>query len=60
MSDAAEKILQAMKQANKALRPGEIAELTKLEKAEVSKMIQKLKNEGKVISPKACFWAPAE
>ncbi len=57
MSDD-ETILQAMKEAGKPLRPGEIAELTGLDKDVVSKAIKSLKKEGKVDSPKRCFYAP--
>ena len=60
MSDDAKKVLDTMKMAAKPLRPGEIAELSNLDKALVSKLIQTLKKEGKVMSPKRCFWAPAE
>ena len=41
------------------LRPGEIAEKAAMDKAEVTKIIDKLKKEGKVSSPKRCFYAPA-
>ncbi|MFX1566420.1 MAG: MarR family transcriptional regulator [Promethearchaeota archaeon] len=47
-----------MKEAGKPLRPGEIAELTGLDKDVVSKAIKSLKKEGKVDSPKRCFYAP--
>ena len=52
-------VLAAMEKAGKPLRPGEIAELTGLDKNEISKLIKSLKNDGKVMSPKRCFWAPA-
>jgi len=53
-------VLNSMKEAGKPVRPGEVAELTGLPKDEVSKIIQTLKKDGKVMSPKRCFWAPAE
>ncbi len=53
-------VLNSMKEAGKPVRPGEVADVTGLPKDEVSKIIQALKKEGKVISPKRCFWAPAE
>ncbi len=58
MADVKAKILQVMKEAGKPLRPGEIAELAGLDKDEVSKAIKALKEEGKVHSPKRCFYAP--
>jgi len=59
MAEKEDKVLAVMQQAGKAMRPGDIAELTGIDKKEVSKIIQILKKEGKVISPKRCFWAPA-
>ncbi|GAB4184424.1 MAG: transcriptional regulator [Calditrichia bacterium] len=60
MDEKAAKVLKAMEEAGKPLRPGDIAEITGIEKNEVSKIIQALKKEGKVMSPKRCFWAPSE
>ncbi len=57
--DAKEKaVLDAMKKERKPMRPGDIAKKAKLEKDAVSKIIDKLKKEGKVSSPKRCFYAP--
>jgi DNA-binding Lrp family transcriptional regulator len=57
--DAKEKaVLDAMKKEGKPMRPGDIAKKAKLEKDAVSKIIDKLKKEGKVSSPKRCFYAP--
>jgi len=53
-------VLNKMKEAGKPVRPGEVAELTGIPKDEVSKIIQTLKKNGKVISPKRCFWALSE
>lgn len=53
---SAEKIIQTMKSAGKPLRPGEIAELSGIEKVEVEKIIKKLKTDGTIISPKKCFY----
>jgi predicted transcriptional regulator len=60
MGEKEDKVLEAMKKAGKPVRPGEVAEMTGLDKKEVSKIISSLKKEGKVISPKRCFYAPAE
>lgn len=54
-----EKILEAIRQAGKPVRPGDIAEVVGMESGEVSKAIAKLKKQGKVISPKRCYYAPA-
>ncbi len=53
-------ILQAMKKAGKPVRPGELAKAVGMESKQVSKIIASLKKEGKVISPKRCYYAPAE
>ena len=54
-----EKILAAMKEAAKPVRPGDIAKALDLDGKEVSKAIQSLKQQGKVTSPKRCYWEPA-
>lgn len=54
-----EKVLSAMKDAGKALKAGEIAELSGLDKKDVDKAMKVLKAEAKIISPKNCFWQPA-
>lgn len=51
-------ILRAMNNAGKPLRPGEIADLTGLSKETVSKVMKTLKKDGKVDSPKRCYYAP--
>lgn len=56
MSDEKQAVLEAMKKAGKPLRPGEIADLAGVDKAKVSKIITQLKKEGKVISPKNCYY----
>ncbi len=51
-----ERVLEAMKKADKPLRAGEIAELSGLDKKEVDKAMKALKESEKIISPKRCFW----
>ena len=53
------RVLEAMKAAGKPVRPGDLAKSLGMDGKEVSKLIQELKNEGAVTSPKRCFWAPA-
>ncbi len=53
------KVLDAMKKAGKPVRPGDVAKTTGVESKEVSKIINKLKKDGKVISPKRCYYEPA-
>lgn len=60
MSDAKELVLDAMKKAGKPVRPGDIAKMTGMDSKEVSKIIKELRKEGKVHSPKRCYYAPKE
>ena len=60
MEDKRKQIIDAMNEAGKPMRPGDVAKATGLAKEEVSKLMKKLKGEGKVYSPKRCFWAPSE
>ena len=53
---AEDKILKAMQKEAKPLKSGEIAELTGIDKSEVGKAIKKLSGDGKVVSPKRCFY----
>jgi Mn-dependent DtxR family transcriptional regulator len=53
------KVLDAMKKAAKPVRPGDVAKTTGVDSKEVSKIISKLKKDGKVISPKRCYYEPA-
>lgn len=59
MPENKEIIFKAFKKASKPLKAGEVAEITGIEKAEVSKIIKSLQKEGKLVSPKNCYYAPA-
>jgi DNA-binding MarR family transcriptional regulator len=54
-----EKVLTAMKKVGKPVRPGDIAKDLGVESKDVSNAIKALKAQGKVISPKRCFYEPA-
>ena len=56
MSDK-EKVLNALKSADKPLRPGDVAKTTGIDSKEVSKIIKALTKDGKVSSPKRCYYA---
>ncbi len=58
--DKKELVLKAMRDAGKPVRPGDIAKATGLDSKEVSKLIKELRAEGKVISPKRCYYAPSQ
>jgi DNA-binding IclR family transcriptional regulator len=57
---SAEKVMEALKAAGKALKAGEIAEAAGLDKKEVDKAMKTLKAEGKITSPRMCFWEPSK
>ena len=50
------KIVKALQENDKPLKPGEIAELAGVERTEADKIIKKLKAEGKIESPKKCYY----
>ena len=53
-----DQVLNAMKKAGKALKAGEISEISGLDKKEVDLAMKELKTEGLIVSPKRCFWEP--
>ncbi len=55
-----DKVLDAMKKAGKPVRPGDIAKILGVDSKEVSKAIKVLREEGKVISPKRCYYSVTE
>jgi Mn-dependent DtxR family transcriptional regulator len=60
MSENVDKVLQAMKEAGKPMRPGQVAKILGIESKEVSKAIKILRKEGRVYIPKRCYYAPSE
>ncbi len=57
--EATEQVLEVMKKAGQPLNAGKIAELSGLDRKEVDKAMKKLNVEGKIVSPKRCYWQPA-
>jgi len=55
--DTKELVFQTLKESKTALRPGDIAEKSGADKKDVDKAIKNLVAEGKIISPKRCFYA---
>lgn len=56
--DAEAKVLEVMKKAAAPVNAGKVAELSGLDRKDVDKAMKKLKDEGKIVSPKRCFWIP--
>ncbi len=55
---SSEKVLEVLKAAGKPLKAGEIAEAAGLDKKEIDKAMKELKTQGKIVSPKMCYWEP--
>lgn len=55
-----DKVLATMKAAGEPLNAGKIAELSGLDRKDVDKAMKLLKEEGAIVSPVRCKWAPAE
>lgn len=57
--DAEEKkVLDTLKTEGAPMKSGDIAKKAAMDKDEVAKIIDRLKKEGKIASPKRCFYAP--
>lgn len=54
--DVNEQVFAVFAEATKPLKAGEVAEITGIDKAEVSKAIKELKKADRLESPKACFY----
>lgn len=51
-----EQIVDTLKQSEKPMSAGQIAEKTGLDRKLVDKAMSKLKAEEKIVSPQRCFW----
>ncbi|HNY01740.1 MAG TPA: HTH domain-containing protein [Bacteroidales bacterium] len=58
--ETTDKVLETMRKAGKAVSAGQIAELAGIDRKEVDKAMKKLKTDGKITSPKNCYWEPAK
>lgn len=50
------RVLDYFEKSGEVLRPGEVGEALGLEKKDLDKAIKSLKEEGKIFSPKRCFY----
>jgi len=57
MEDKSSKVYKTVKDAGKPMKAGEIAAATGLTDAEVTKIVSVLMKEGKLKSPKRCFYS---
>ncbi|MGM0597823.1 MAG: winged helix-turn-helix transcriptional regulator [Myxococcota bacterium] len=56
MDNNKDKILEILKESEKPLKKSEIAEMSNLDKKEVNKLMNQLKKEETIVSPKRCYW----
>jgi DNA-binding transcriptional regulator GbsR (MarR family) len=56
MMEAKELVLKTLAGSPEPMKAGEIAEATNLDKNEVDKAMKALKGEGRIVSPKKCYW----
>ena len=54
------KVLAVITEAGEPLNAGKIAELSGIDRKEVDKAMKALKEEGAIVSPVRCKWAPAK
>jgi len=55
-----EAVLKVLKTSGEPMKAGDIAEVAGVDKKEIDKAIKALKEEGKITSPKRCFYTAAE
>jgi hypothetical protein len=58
MSDV-EKVLEVMAEAGEPLKAGAVAERSGLDRKAVDKAMAELKKDGRIESPKRCYWTPS-
>lgn len=58
--DDKEKVLDAMAKSGEPMNAGAVAEASGLDRKVVDKAMADLKKEGKIVSPKRCYWEPAK
>jgi transcription initiation factor TFIIIB Brf1 subunit/transcription initiation factor TFIIB len=58
--ESTEKVFATIRKAGVPVSAGQIVEMSGLDRKEVDKAMKKLKTEGKISSPKNCYWEPAK
>jgi predicted transcriptional regulator len=51
-----ELVFQTLQTSGEPMRAGDIANAANLDRKEVDKAMKALKAEGRIVSPKKCFW----
>ena len=58
--DAVELVYKTLQISEEPLNAGKIVEATSLDRKDVDKAMKTLKEDGRIISPKRCFWTAAK
>ncbi|MCG8345962.1 MAG: MarR family transcriptional regulator [Chlorobiales bacterium] len=53
-------VLEVMKKEGKPLSAGQVSEISGLNRKKVDKAMKALKEEGRIVSPKRCYWEPKQ
>jgi len=54
--EAKDLIFKTLSDSQEPMKAGEIADATRLDKSAVDKAMKLLKEEGRIVSPKRCYW----
>lgn len=57
--EAIDLVLKTLEESAEAMKAGEIAEAAQLDKKVVEKAMKVLKADGRIVSPKYCYWTRA-
>jgi DNA-binding MarR family transcriptional regulator len=60
MEEKEKAVLDAMRNAGKPVRPGDVSKSLSMDSKDVSKIIESLKKKGLVMSPRRCYYAPSQ
>jgi biotin operon repressor len=58
--ETSEQVLKVMQKAKTPMSAGQIADSSGIDRKDVDKAMKKLQTDGKIVSPKRCYWEPAK
>jgi hypothetical protein len=59
MMKNSERVLKTLEESGVPMKAGEVAEAAQLDRKEVDKAMMILKEDGRIVSPKKCYWTTA-
>lgn len=57
--EAIDRVLKTLEESAEPMKAGEIAEAAQMDKKVVDKAMKVLKADGRIVSPKFCYWTKA-